>query len=222
MKLFLFGVMHGSPICRGRYLSRIADMLRDNGPPTFIAVEAAPGLFHDVVLPQRGKFRDLAMADTEFARHGVPFVEALAKCIGFEADAHKHIYGQEEPPVLWLDEHRDHEEGDQGCARSLGKNYYQWFKNYLEQHPCATVEEAFQCIHSGLVAHTSKEHKPAEYIYRRDSIWSEMIRTKLRECSVCTYAIVIVGLEHIESNTLSILSCLAGTVTCEAIDITEE
>ena len=224
MKLCLFGVLHGSPICRSRYLSRIADLFRDNGPPSFLAVEAAPRLFRDIFLPQREKFRTLAMADTEFTRYGTPFVDALAECIGFEADAHGYVYGSQEPAVLWLDEHRDYDTNDQGCAPSLGRNHYLWFKSYLDRQPqpCATVEEAFHCIHLGLAASGARNGlESPEHIYRRDPKWSELIRAKLREPCASTYAIVIAGLDHIESNPLSVLSILSGTVTCEALDITE-
>lgn len=220
MKLCLFGVLHASPICRNRYRSRIADMFCDNGPPSFLAVEAAPRLFQAVILPQRDRFHELAMADTEFKRYGTPFVEALATCIGFEADAHEHVYTPGEPHILWLDGHRDCDENDQGCARSLGRNYYCCFKRYLSR--CATAQEAFDCIHSGITADiSSKVPVSAESTYRRDLAWSELILAKLRERSACTYAIAIVGLDHIERNPLSILSRLAGTITCEPIDLTK-
>lgn len=220
MKLCLFGVLHGSPISRNRYRSRIADMFCDNGPPSFLAVEAAPRLFRDVILPQRAEFRAHAMADTEFTRYGTPFVDALAECIAFEADAHRGVYGSHEPAVLWLDEHRDYDTNDQGCVSSLGRNYDIWFGDYFKKQSCSTLEEAFHCIHLGIAAKAEGNGVTPD-TYRRDPRWSELILAKLQESSTSTYAIVIAGLAHIESNPQSILSILSGTVTCEALDITE-
>lgn len=196
-------------------------MFRNNGPPSFLAVEAALRLFRDIVLSQREKFRNLAMANTEFTRYGYPFVDALAECIWFEADAHGFVYGSQEPAVLWLDEHRDSDTNAQKRALSLGSNYYKWFSKFLDKQPCATVEEAFHCIHLGISANDARNGNMSPECNGRDLKWSELIRAKLQESCASTYAIVIVGLDHIKSNPLSILSILSRTVTCEALDITE-
>ena len=217
MKLCMFGVLHASPICRNRYRSEITRLFRDSGQPSFLAVESGPRLYHDFFLPQRDEFHALALNDPKFTRYGIPFVDALAECIGFEADAHRDVYGSQEPLVLWLDEHRDPD--DQGCAPSLGRNYYLWFKDYLSKQPCPTAEEAMHCIHSGLAANGVPNGSP-EHTYRRDAKWHELICAKLQESSTSTYAIVIAGLAHSENNPLSILSLLLKTITCEVLDIT--
>ena len=221
MKLFLFGVMHASPVCRDRYLSRLRTIFLDQGTPAFVAVEAAPRLFRETILPQRTEFRDLAMADSQFTHYGTPFIDALAKCLGFEADAHTEIYGQPGPAIIWLDEHRDEDENDHGFAPSYGLNYYHWFKNWIGQDPCPTVQGAFSRIHDGINC-SSQGPSLQEAIYRRDAIWADRINERIERCSPDDHAIVTVGLDHLGKDPRSVLSRLIQVAKCEAIDLTME
>lgn len=219
MKLFLCGVMHASPICRDLYQSRLGIMLRDQGAPAFIAVEAAPHLFRETVMSQRTVFRDLAMADSQFTQYGQVFIDTLAKCIGFEADAHTDIYGEPGPSILWLDQYRDEDQGDQGCSSSLGRNYYLWFKKYLGDAPCVNVQDAFSRIHHGIYCSSQTLLSPEE-TYRRDALWAELIKGQIEHYSSNGYAIVTVGLDHLASDPKSVLSLLFAIAKCEAIDVT--
>ena len=219
MNIFLFGVMHASPICRSRYLSRLHTIFLDQGVPSFIAVEAAPHLFRETILPQRIRFRDLATVDSQFTIYGEPFIDTLAKCIGFEADAHAEIYGEAAPSVLWLDEHRDQDENDKGCAQSLGRNYYLWFKDYLGPDPCLCVQDAFSQIHDG-ISYPREDPTPPGRKYRRDARWAQRIHERIERCSPDDHAIVTVGLDHIANDPMSILSRLTGVAKCEAFDLT--
>jgi hypothetical protein len=65
-QVWLFGVLHASPVSRRRYVSELESMTNNLGPPAFVAVEAAPGLFRNVVLDQRSQFRKLASQDSMF------------------------------------------------------------------------------------------------------------------------------------------------------------
>ena len=219
MELYLFGVMHASPICRNRYVLNLDKIFRDNGAPAFVAVEASQRLFQEIIESQRAQFRDLATADEQFTGYGDIFVDTLAKCIGFEADAHAETYGKEGPPVLWLDEHRDHDVDEQGCVNSLGKNYYHWFKDYLDSEPCPTMQNAFMRIHDGI--RRGENLIRTEMNYHRDARWAQLIDHWMQKCSPEDHSIVIVGLDHLGSNPKSILSRLTGVAKCERIDTTE-
>jgi hypothetical protein len=220
MKLFIFGVYHSSPICRARYVSRVGALFHGSGPAAFVAVEAAPGLFRSTILPQRERFRDLAMADTTFTRHGTSFVETLTKYICFDADAHVQAYGQHELSVVWLDQQRDYEINDQGCSQSLGRNYYIWFKDYLQRCPPSNSEDAFRCIHSE-IARSVDRPTTNDYKYRRDANWAKLISDHVQTLPSDRYALAAVGLDHTTQHPLSVVSLLQGTGDCQTIDASE-
>jgi len=187
--------------------------------PAFIAVEAAPQLFCETILPQRERFRELAARDSSFTCLGTDLIDTLARCILFEADAHMDVHGQQAVPVVWLDEHRDAETKDQGVCTSLGRNYYFWFKGYLAAKPPANIDEAFRRIHKGIAAPSKNPLTPRD-LYRRDAEWAELILQRVQRSSGVDYAIVVIGVDHIASHHLSVLSVLEKTVDCRPMDIT--
>ncbi len=108
MKVYIAGVSHFDPLCRGRlrqWLQFLSESNRSVSSPSFLATEWDSSLFAQVK-KQRPAFAKQIQNEWKGIRPDV--LKTLELSLGYEADSHLDVFPDVE--MLWLDEGRDYDD----------------------------------------------------------------------------------------------------------------
>lgn len=131
MHLYLVGINHndpGQPEALEGWLQRTS--VSEEAKPSFIAVEWGK-VAHERVVIARAEFA--GMARERWGDAAAEVIEALARTMGFEGDAHRRIWPEIEP--IWLDDGRDLDANARFNLEMYAEGRFGIYNGWLEGPP---------------------------------------------------------------------------------------
>ena len=213
MKVYLVGIAHNDPLCRPLLVSHLRSIAEvENSKPSFVGVEYSKLIF-ERIKGLREAFK--GMIHAKWPNEPEAVIEAMAKTLGFEGDAHEEVFP--DAVVVWLDQHRQiAPEGsfrlcdgyDVFSPRNIDRraeNMLTQFSNWLSQSEGKVLEVLRHMDWSGF---SEMSKKPSQSTIRRNQKWARLIRQAAEE-NQNSWGIVISGASHHTGHAESLDKLLA-------------
>jgi len=207
MTLHILGINHNDPAMRQRLTGCLLGRARKLGRPNFVGVEWDHAIF-DKVRAQRQRFRELVAL--QWPAMSDPLLNQLSQSLGYEGDSHIEIFAQDPVETLWLDEGREHDEGD---ITRFSENRLALYKSYLPQWPEVATDAEIILRMSEAASRDIGE--PPLNGDVRDAGFADLLTPRLA-IGANNWAVAIVGKFHaikIEGSMLALLE--SRNIACE-------
>ena len=202
MKIYMKGVLHWDPFSRERLIQSLSSLRvkKQGHNPKFVAIESSPGIWHDILANERPDFIRRATANHQFDNLCPP---KLSLTLGYEVDSHSAIF--ESTTMVWLDKQRDEPGLWYRSASGIGKKFYDYLSKFLNPVTINDQTAFLLAVHEN----QSVESEQLDYITanERDAIWYSELSPYLADQDPCSYAVAVVGRDHLAQNreTLRVL-----------------
>ena len=205
MVLYIAGVNHFDPMCRGKLSQWLKNLSNSNkGLPCFLAAEWSEDYFLKVK-SQRKNFRQILQK--EWPHLSSEALDVLELSLGYEADTHIKIFPDVE--LLWLDKGRWI---NPDSIKKYAKKRLTVLKSCLQND--ILPKDSLKALEK-ISKSIRQREKPFSFGNGRDKKYARLIIKRIEKCR-SDWAIVIVGEYHASEDRQSMRSILENQgLTCK-------